>query len=111
FDIIYACQDVEFDRGAGLHSIPRHFGVARALMVSSIMHAAMMIPLVALAVRMQLGSIALIGLALVAALLVYEHSLVKPGDLSRVNPAFFNVNAYISVLFFVSWSAAVFLHT
>ena len=77
--------------------------------ISTAMHAVMMIPLVALAMLMNLGWIALAGLAMVAGLLVYEHSLVKPGDLSRVNPAFFNVNAYISVLFFVTWSAAVFL--
>ncbi len=108
FDIIYACQDVEFDRGAGLHSIPKRLGVARALVVSSVMHVLMMIPLIVLAVRMQLGWIAFGGLAAVAGLLVYEHSLVRPGDLSRVNPAFFNVNAYISVLFFASWAAAVF---
>lgn len=109
FDIIYACQDVEFDRSAGLHSIPRYFGVSRALGISTAMHAVMMIPLIALAMLMNLGWIAMAGLAMVAALLVYEHSLVKPGDLSRVNPAFFNVNAYISLLFFVTWSAAVFL--
>ena len=110
FDIIYACQDIEFDRGAGLHSIPKWLGVGRALKVSMAMHAAMMIPLVALALEMNLGWIAMVGLAAVGGLLVYEHSLVKPGDLSRVNPAFFNVNAYISLLFFVFWSAAVFFH-
>jgi 4-hydroxybenzoate polyprenyltransferase len=108
FDIIYACQDVEFDQRAGLHSIPRYVGVSRALWISTAMHAVMMIPLLALALLMNLGWIALAGLAMVAVLLVYEHSLVKPGDLSRVNPAFFNVNAYISLLFFVTWSAAVF---
>jgi 4-hydroxybenzoate polyprenyltransferase len=109
FDVIYACQDVEFDRRAGLHSIPRYFGVSRALSISTAMHALMMIPLLALALLMNLGWIALAGLGMVAGLLIYEHSLVKPSDLSRVNPAFFNVNAYISVLFFVTWSAAVFL--
>ena len=110
FDIIYACQDVEFDHSAGLYSLPRRMGVSRALAVSTAMHVVMMIPLVALAVLFHLGWIAAVGLVLVAALLVYEHSLVKPGDLSRVNPAFFNVNAWISLLFFVFWSADVFLH-
>jgi 4-hydroxybenzoate polyprenyltransferase len=109
FDIIYACQDVEFDRSAGLCSVPRGIGVRRALALSTGMHAVMMIPLLCLAWLFHLGWIALAGLALVAGLLVYEHSLVKPGDLSRVNPAFFNVNAWISLLFFVSWSADVFL--
>ena len=110
FDIIYACQDVEFDHAVGLHSLPRRFGVSRALTISTAMHAVMMIPLVTLAVMFHLGWIAALGLAIVAGLLVYEHSLVKPGDLSRVNPAFFNVNAWISLLFFAFWSADVFLH-
>jgi 4-hydroxybenzoate polyprenyltransferase len=108
FDIIYACQDVEFDHAAGLHSLPRRLGVPRALLISKAMHAVMMIPLVTLAALFHLGWIAASGLALVAGLLVYEHSLVKPGDLSRVNPAFFNVNAWISLLFFAFWSADVF---
>jgi 4-hydroxybenzoate polyprenyltransferase len=110
FDIIYACQDVEFDHAAGLHSLPRRWGVPRALVISTAMHAVMMIPLVMLAVLFHLGWIAALGLAIVAGLLVYEHSLVKPGDLSRVNPAFFNVNAWISLLFFAFWSADVFWH-
>ncbi len=108
FDIIYACQDVDFDRSTGLYSIPNRWGVPRALGISTAMHAVMMIPLAALALHFHLGWIAALGLAIVAALLIYEHSLVKPGDLSRVSPAFFNVNAWISLLFFAFWSADIF---
>ncbi len=109
FDIIYACQDVEFDRRTGLFSLPRALGVARALAVSQLMHGVMLALLVALALVEGLGWISLLGLAVVAALLLYEHSLVKPHDLSRVNAAFFTVNGYISLLFFVFWAADVLL--
>lgn len=109
FDIIYACQDADFDRAQHLDSIPRRFGIRAALYTSAALHVAMLGVLVAVVRMENLGWIALGGLALVAALLAYEHALVKPSDLSRVNAAFFSVNGYISVLFFVTWAAAILL--
>jgi len=110
FDIIYACQDVEFDHALGLYSVPRRFGITAALYSSAILHVLMFVLLVAIARREHLGWMAMAGLAVVAILLAYEHALVKPSDLSRVNAAFFNVNGYISVLFFVSWAADILSH-
>lgn len=107
FDIIYSCQDFEFDRGAGLHSVPRRFGIRGALQLSRLLHAIMLVCLVALWQTFALGWLGVAGIAAVAALLIYEHSLVKPEDLSRVNAAFFTVNGYVSVLFFVFWAADV----
>ncbi len=107
FDVLYACQDVEFDREAGLHSIPKRFGIARALLIARGMHVVMVGLLVWLAASFQLAWPAWAGLAVVAALLAYEHSLVKPNDLSKMNAAFFTVNGYISLLFLLSWGAAV----
>ena len=110
FDIIYACQDVEFDHALGLHSIPRRYGIRAALASSAAAHVVMLGLLVAVAWMENLGWLAAAGLAAVAALLAYEHSLVKPGDLSRVNAAFFTVNGYISVLFFLTWAADLLVH-
>ena len=110
FDIIYACQDVEFDRALGLYSVPKRFGVTAALYTSAILHVLMLALLVMVARLENLGGIALLGLLVVGALLAYEHTLVKPSDLSRVNAAFFNVNGYISVLFFVTWAADILIH-
>jgi len=110
FDIIYACQDVDFDHALGLHSVPRRYGITAALYASAILHVLMLVLLVTVARRENLGWIALLGLLFVAALLTYEHALVKPSDLSRVNAAFFNVNGYISVLFFVTWAADILIH-
>jgi len=107
FDIIYSCQDFDFDRSAGLHSVPGRLGVAGALRAAKVLHAAMLVCLVFLLQSFALGWIGAAGIALVAALLVYEHSLVKADDLSRVNAAFFTVNGYVSVLFFVFWAADV----
>lgn len=107
FDIIYSCQDYEFDRGAGLHSVPKRLGIAGALGVSRVLHLAMLICLTMLLQSFSLGTLGAVGIAIVAALLVYEHSLVKADDLSRVNAAFFTVNGYVSVLFFVFWAADV----
>lgn len=104
FDIIYACQDLEFDRQAGLFSLPRRLGIRRALQVASLLHLLMLGLLAALAAVLNLGWVSLLGLAVVAALLAYEHHLVKPHDLSRINAAFFTVNGYISVLFFLFWA-------
>jgi 4-hydroxybenzoate polyprenyltransferase len=107
FDVLYACQDVDFDRRAGLFSIPERFGVARAFWIARAMHVAMIALLAWLAVSFALPWPAWLGIAVVAAMLVWEHSLVSASDLSRLNAAFFTVNGYISVLFFVFWGAAV----
>ena len=107
FDIIYACQDVEFDHTMDLHSIPKKFGVAPALYTSAALHVVMLGLLMMVARMSGLGWIALGGLVAVAALLAYEHLLVKPSDLSRLNAAFFTINGYISVLFYLTWAAAI----
>jgi len=108
FDIIYSCQDFEFDTDAGLFSLPRRLGVGGALLVSRILHLSMLACLLMLAYTLQLGILSLVGIAVVAALLVYEHSLVHADDLSRVNAAFFTINGYVSVLFFLFWAADIF---
>jgi 4-hydroxybenzoate polyprenyltransferase len=108
FDIIYSCQDYEFDTDAGLFSLPRRLGVAGALRVSRFLHAIMLACLLALVYTLQLGALSIAGVAVVAALLIYEHRLVKPDDLSRVNAAFFTMNGYVSVLFFLFWAADIF---
>lgn len=110
FDVIYACQDFEFDCAEGLCSIPRRFGLPRALLIARFLHAAMIVCLLALVVAFHLGALSLIGIAAVVALLIYEHGLVKPHDLSRVNAAFFVVNGYVSLLFFAFWAADILLH-
>lgn len=97
FDILYACQDFEFDRSAGLHSIPARLGVPRSLRLAACLHAIMVVFLVFLGLRMPLGPIYFIGVAATAGLLVYEHRLVRPDDLSQVNRAFFQVNILISL--------------
>lgn len=109
FDVLYACQDVEFDKSAGLYSIPKRLGVARALLFARGMHVVMVGLLGWLAVSFHLGWLAWAGTAVVAALLIYEHSLVKHDDLSKINAAFFTVNGYISLLFLLFWGAAVVL--
>jgi len=106
FDVLYACQDVEFDRMAGLYSIPKKFGVAKALLIARAMHVVMIALLVWLAWSFGLAWPAWAGIAAVAGLLIYEHSLVKPNDLSKMNAAFFTVNGYISLLFLLFWGAA-----
>jgi len=106
FDVLYACQDVEFDREAGLYSVPKRFGIANALMIARGMHASVVILLSWLAMSFGLPWPAWAGIAVVAALLGYEHSLVKANDLSRLNAAFFTVNGYISMLFLLFWGAA-----
>ena len=97
FDIIYACQDVEFDRSVKLHSIPKALGVRRALWVAGLCHALMIVPLLGLGLIYPLGWVYFTGVTAVAALLVFEHALIRPDDLTRVNVAFFNVNVVISV--------------
>ena len=102
FDIIYACQDVEVDRAQGLHSVPARFGVAAALGLARLNHALTALALAWLGVMMGLGIFYWVGWGAVVALLVYEHSLVRPGDLTRLNVAFFNVNGYIAVIVLVA---------
>jgi 4-hydroxybenzoate polyprenyltransferase len=102
FDIIYACQDVDFDRGAGLHSIPARLGAGGALYVARGLHVAAVLALIAVALVAGLHPAALVGVGLVAVMLAYEHSLVREGDLSRVDAAFFTVNGWIGVLYLAS---------
>ncbi len=109
FDLIYACQDAEFDRQAGLHSIPARFGIAAALRLSALAHLLMMALLVALGAAMHLGLPYAIALLLTAALLLCEHRLVRPDDLSRVGIAFFNINSYISLILFAGVVVALWL--
>jgi 4-hydroxybenzoate polyprenyltransferase len=107
FDVIYACQDFAFDSAEGLHSIPRRFGLARALWIARLLHMAMIGCLVVLVVSFQLGVLSITGIAGVIGLLTYEHGLVKPNDLSRLDAAFFTVNSYVSVLFFLFGAADI----
>jgi 4-hydroxybenzoate polyprenyltransferase len=109
FDVLYACQDVDFDRTEDLYSIPKSFGIPKALLFARAMHVLMIGLLAWLAWSFRLGWPAWAGIAVVAALLAYEHSLVKPNDLSKMNAAFFTVNGYISLLFLLFWGAAIFV--
>ena len=108
FDIIYSCQDYEFDQTEELFSLPRRFGIGGALWIARAFHLAMIGCLLALAASFQLGWLSLAGIGTIILLLVYEHSLVKANDLSRVNAAFFTVNGYVSVLFFLFWAADIY---
>jgi 4-hydroxybenzoate polyprenyltransferase len=107
FDIIYACQDYAFDVQSGLRSIPQRFGIANALWISRLLHVVMIVCLLMLAQAFDLGVLALAGIAAVVALLLWEHRLVKADDLSRVDAAFFTMNGYVSVIFFVFWAADI----
>lgn len=107
FDVLYACQDFEFDCQAGLHSVPRYFGIPAALWVARAFHLIMVLLLVALLISFGLGLWAGVGVLAVIVLLIYEHSLVRADDLSKLNAAFFTMNGVISVLFFVFVAADV----
>jgi 4-hydroxybenzoate polyprenyltransferase len=109
FDVIYSCQDYDFDREEGLWSVPRVLGIAAALRLARLLHLLMVGSLLALVYTLHVGALAVAGVAAIVALLIYEHSLVKPDDLSRVNAAFFTMNGYVSVLFFLFWAADIFL--
>lgn len=109
FDIIYACQDYEFDTAESLFSLPRRLGPGGALAVSRLLHVAMIVCLLALVRALDLGMLSLAGVGAVALLLIYEQRLVKPDDFSRVNAAFFTMNGYVSVLFFLFWAADILL--
>jgi 4-hydroxybenzoate polyprenyltransferase len=109
FDVLYACQDYDFDRREGLYSIPARFGIARSLWISRLLHAGAFAALVALYFITNLGMLALIGLVATGALLIYQHTLVRANDLSRLNAAFFTTNAFVSVILFLTFGSAVFL--
>jgi 4-hydroxybenzoate polyprenyltransferase len=108
FDMIYSCQDYDFDRQEGLWSVPRVIGIAAALRLARLLHLLMVGCLLALVYTLHVGALALVGVGAIVALLIYEHSLVKANDLSRVNAAFFTMNGYVSVLFFLFWAADIF---
>lgn len=107
FDVLYACQDVDFDRRAGLFSIPRRFGIANALLTARFLHVGVIALLVWLAASFSLPWPAWMGIVIVATLLAYEHSLVRANDLSKLDAAFFTMNGYISISFLLTWGAAV----
>jgi 4-hydroxybenzoate polyprenyltransferase len=109
FDLIYALQDLEFDREAKLFSLPSKFGIATTLRVSTLFHAATVLLLAGTAAMTNLGWIAYGGIAIVAGILYWEHRLVTPHDLSRVNIAFFNLNGYVSVLLLLTFAGDIFI--
>ncbi|HEY3104985.1 MAG TPA: UbiA-like polyprenyltransferase [Pyrinomonadaceae bacterium] len=109
FDVLYACQDYDFDRREGLHSIPARFGIARSLWISRALHAGAFAALVALYFTTNLGVLALIGIIATGALLIYQHTLVRADDLRRLNAAFFTTNAFVSVILLLTFGSAVFL--
>jgi 4-hydroxybenzoate polyprenyltransferase len=111
FDIIYACQDYAYDVASGLFSIPKRFGIARALWIARLLHVGMLACLLLLVRSFDLGAVALAGVGAVAALLAWEHRLVRAGDLSRIDAAFFTMNGYVSVIFFLFWAADIFLRS
>jgi 4-hydroxybenzoate polyprenyltransferase len=106
FDVLYACQDIEYDKTAGLYSVPKSFGIGNALWISRVMHMGVVALLSWLAASLVLPWPAWLGIAVVAALLTYEHSLVKAHDLSKLDAAFFTMNGYISMSFLLFWGAA-----
>ena len=110
FDVLYACQDFEFDRREGLRSIPARAGIGRALWIARALHTAAFLALVWLFVITGLGPVAFFGVIATGALLVYQHRLVRAGDLSRLNAAFFTTNAFVSVILLATFGSAVFLN-
>lgn len=109
FDVLYACQDYEFDRKEGLHSIPARIGIARALWVSRGLHAGAFLALIALYLVSGLGPFALAGVIFTGVLLLYQHHLVRADDLSRLNAAFFTTNAFVSLILLITFGSALFL--
>jgi 4-hydroxybenzoate polyprenyltransferase len=110
FDVMYACQDYEFDKKAGLRSIPARFGIARSLWIARLFHFQAFVVLLLLFLVTSLGWLALGGVVAVGALMIYQHTLVKANDLSRMNAAFFTTNAFVSVILFLTFGGAVFLN-
>jgi 4-hydroxybenzoate polyprenyltransferase len=109
FDVLYACQDFDFDRESGLHSIPRYCGVSASLGISRAFHVLMLLLLITLLHAFALGTLAIVGVVLVTLLLAYEHSLVSAKDLSKLNAAFFTMNGLISIVFFAFVAADLLL--
>jgi 4-hydroxybenzoate polyprenyltransferase len=109
FDVLYACQDFEHDRAVGLNSVPQAFGLEGAFWIARAMHVGMLCLLLWLTRLFGLGTLAMVGVGTVAALLLYEHSIVSPRDLRRMNAAFFTLNGVISVVFFGFFAADVLL--
>ncbi len=109
FDVLYACQDFDFDRREGLHSIPSKLGVRRALWIARGLHAGAFVALVTLYAVTRLGPLALVGVVVTAGLLLYQHRLVRSDDLSRLNAAFFTTNAFVSVILLLTFGSAVFM--
>ena len=107
FDVIYSLQDTEFDRRAKLFSLPSKFGVAPALRISALFHAGTVVLLAATAMLTSSGWLAYMGIATVAMILYWEHRIVKPNDLSRVNVAFFNLNGYVSILLLLTFAGDI----
>lgn len=110
FDVLYACQDYDFDRREGLRSIPARVGIERALWISRGLHAGAFVALLALYLVTNLGPLAFAGVIATGALLIYQHRLVRADDLGRLNAAFFTTNAFVSVILLVTFGSAVFLH-
>lgn len=111
FDVLYACQDYEFDLRERLHSIPRTFGIARSLWIARVFHLGAFFALLALYWLANLGALALAGVIATGILLIYQHRLVRADDLSKLNAAFFTTNAFVSVILFVTFGGAVLLRT
>lgn len=109
FDVMYACQDFEFDRKAGLRSIPARFGIKNSLWIARLFHAQAFFVLILLYFVTGLGWLALLGVVAVGILLIYQHTLVKPNDLSKMNAAFFTTNAFVSIILFATFGGAIFL--
>ncbi|MCD9189035.1 MAG: putative 4-hydroxybenzoate polyprenyltransferase [Pyrinomonadaceae bacterium] len=109
FDVLYACQDFEYDKKAGLRSIPARFGIKGAMMIARLFHVQAFIVLMFLYLVTDLGWLAFLGVVAVGALMIYQHTLVKPNDLSKMNAAFFTTNAFVSVILFITFGGAVFL--
>lgn len=109
FDVLYACQDFEFDRKAGLRSIPARFGIKNSLWIARIFHFQAFVVLLLLYFITDLGWLALIGVIATGLLMIYQHTLVKPNDLSRMNAAFFTTNAFVSIILFLTFGGAVFV--
>lgn len=109
FDVLYACQDFEFDRKAGLRSIPARYGIKNSLWIARLFHFQAFVVLLLLYAVTGLGWLALAGVIVVAGLLIYQHTLVKANDLSRMNAAFFTTNAFVSVILLLTFGGAIFM--
>jgi 4-hydroxybenzoate polyprenyltransferase len=109
FDVLYACQDMDFDRANALNSIPQAYGIRKALVISRVLHLLMLGLLIALVIMFGLGKLAIAGVAAVALLLAYEQSLVSAADLSKLNAAFFTMNGVIALVFFAFVAADLLL--